>query len=120
VRAGGWVGQGEAVARPASGEASLRFELDEAAGMEGEVADERGEPVGGARVRILNRDGASLAEVMTTADGHWSAPDLPEGDVVVEAIPPPALSEILGPVTVESDVRRGYVTRDVDLRLDRL
>lgn len=120
VRAGGWVGQGESVARPASGEASLRFELDEAAGMEGEVADERGEPVGGARVRILNRDGATLAEVTTTADGRWSAPDLPEGDVVVEAIPPPALSEILGPVTVDSDVRRGYVTRDVDLRLDRL
>ncbi len=120
VRAGGWVGQGESVARPASGEASLRFELDEAAGMEGEVADERGEPVGGARVRILSRDGATLAEVMTTADGRWSAPDLPAGDVVVEAIPPPALSEILGPVTVDSDVRRGHVTRDVDLRLDRL
>ncbi len=120
VRAGGWVGQGETVARPASGEASLRFELDEAAGMEGEVADERGEPVGGARVQILSREGATLAETMTTADGRWSVPDLPEGDVVVEAIPPPALAEILGPVTVESDVRRGYVTRDVDLRLDRL
>ena len=120
VRAGGWVGQGEAVARPASGEASLRFELDEAAGMEGEVADERGEPVGGARVRILSREGETLAETMTTADGGWSVPDLPEGDVVVEATPPPALAEILGPVTVKSDVRRGYVTHDVDLRLDRL
>lgn len=120
VRAGGWVGQGETVARPASGEAGLNFELDEAAGMEGEVADERGEPVGGARVRILSREGATLAETRTTADGRWSVPDLPEGDVVVEAIPPPALAEILGPVTVDSDVRRGFVTRDVDLRLDRL
>ena len=120
VRAGGWVAQSEAVARPASGAASLLFELDEAAGMEGEVTDERGEPVGGARVRVRSRDGATLADTKTTADGRWSVPDLPEGDVVVEAIPPPALAEILAPVTVESDVRRGHVTREVDLRFDRL
>ena len=88
--------------------------------MEGEVTDERGEPVGGARVRVRSRDGATLAETKTTADGRWSVPDLPEGDVVVEAIPPPALAEILAPVTVESDVRRGHVTREVDLRFDRL
>lgn len=121
VRAGGWVAQQETIDRPDDGEARLVFELDEAAGMEGEVTDERGEPVGGARVIVYARgDTAVLGEARTTADGHWSLPDLPEGDVTVQAIPPPALAEILAPVTVESDVRRGHVTREVDLRFDRL
>ncbi len=121
VRAGGWVAQSEVIDRPDSGEAELVFELDEAAGMEGEVMDERGEPLGGAQVIVRTRDGETvLAETQTTADGHWSVPDLPEGDVTVEASPPPALAAILAPVTVESDVRRGHVTREVDLRLDRL
>jgi hypothetical protein len=121
VRAGGWVGAerggGAAAGR---GAATLVFELEEAAGMEGEVTDERGEPVGGARVVVRSRDGQVLADTKTTADGRWSAPDLPEGDVVVEAVPPTALAAILAPVTVESDVRRGHVTREVDLRFDRL
>ena len=83
--------------------------------------DERGEPLGGATVVIRTRDLETiLAETKTTADGRWSVPDLPEGDVTVEAGPPQALVEILRPVTVESDVRRGHVTREVDLRLDRL
>lgn len=121
VRAGGWVAHSEVVDRPEEGAASLLFELDEAAGMEGEVMDERGEPVGGAQIVVRTGDGeAVLAEAWTTADGHWSVPDLPEGDVLVEAIPPPALAQILAPVTVESDVRRGHVTREVDLRFDRL
>jgi protocatechuate 3,4-dioxygenase beta subunit len=120
VRAGGWVGQTQVVRRPEGGPAALQLELDEAAGMEGEVTDERGEPVGGARVVVRSVDGQVLAETRTTADGHWSVPDLPEGDVVVEAIPPTALAEILAPVAVESDVRRGHLTREVDLRFDRL
>lgn len=120
VRAGGWVGQSQTVERPDDGQAMLVFELDEAAGMEGEVTDERGEPVGGARVVVRSRDGQVLADTRTAADGRWSAPDLPEGDVVVEAVPPAALAAILAPVTVESDVRRGHVTREVDLRFDRL
>ncbi|MBK7824404.1 carboxypeptidase-like regulatory domain-containing protein [Nannocystis sp.] len=121
VRAGGWVAQSELIERPASGAATLVFELDEAAGMEGEITDERGEPVGGARVLVRSADGSTLlAEAKTTADGRWSVPDLPEGDVRVEAIPPPALAEILAPVAMDSDVRRGHVTREVDLRFDRL
>jgi len=121
VRAGGWVSQSEVIERPEGGAASLVFELDEAAGMEGEVTDERGEPVGGARVLIHSADGSALlAETRTTADGRWSVPDLPEGDVRVEAIPPAALAAILAPVAMDSDVRRGHVTREVDLRFDRL
>ena len=120
VRAGGWVAQSQVVARPDGGQGTLVFELDEAAGMEGEITDERGEPVGGARVVVRSRDGQVLADTRTTADGRWSVPDLPEGDVTVEAVPPTALAAILAPVTVESDVRRGHVTREVDLRFDRL
>lgn len=121
VRAGGWVAQSEAIERPEGGTAALVFELDEAAGMEGEVTDERGEPVGGARVLVRSVDGSALlAETKTTADGRWSVPDLPEGDVRVEAIPPAALASILAPVAMDSDVRRGHVTREVDLRFDRL
>ncbi len=121
VRAGGWVAQGEVIERPEGGAATLVFELDEAAGMEGEVTDERGEPVGGAWVRVHSSDGSALlAETKTTADGRWSVPDLPEGDVRVEAIPPAALASILAPVAMDSDVRRGHVTREVDLRFDRL
>lgn len=121
VRAGGWVGQSEVVERPRGEGATLVFELEEAAGMEGEVTDERGEPVGGARVLVRSSDGSALlAETRTTADGRWSVPDLPEGDVRVEAIPPAALAEVLAPVAMDSDVRRGHVTREVDLRFDRL
>lgn len=120
IRAGGWVGQSQVVERPEEGSAEMVFELEEASGMEGEVTDERGEPVGGARIVVRSRDGQVLADTKTTADGRWSAPDLPEGDVVVEAVPPAALGAILAPVTVESDVRRGHVTREVDLRFDRL
>ena len=120
VRAGGWVGQSQVVARPDGGQGTLVFELDEAAGMEGEITDERGEPVGGARVVVRSRDGQVLADTRSAADGRWSVPDLPEGDVTVEAVPPTALAAILAPVTVESDVRRGHVTREVDLRFDRL
>jgi len=71
-------------------------------------------------VVVRSRDGQVLADTRTTADGRWSVPDLPEGDVTVEAVPPTALAAILAPVTVESDVRRGHVTREVDLRFDRL
>ncbi len=119
VHAGGWVGQTDTVPRPRDGLADFSFELDEAAGMEGEVIDERGEVVGGAKIVIRDADGMVLAEVVTTADGHWSAPDLPEGPVLVEALPPATLAELLAPVTVRSDVRRGFVTREVDLKFDR-
>jgi hypothetical protein len=57
VRAGGWVAQSQVVARPEAGAATLVFELEEAAGMEGEITDERGEPVGGARVVVRSSDG---------------------------------------------------------------
>lgn len=120
VRAPGWTGHDAVVTRPESGPATLVVDLDEAAGIEGTVIDERGEPVGGARVLVRGESGAVLADVKTAADGRWSAADLPEGDVTVEAIPPTGLADLLAPVTLRTDVRRGHVTREVDLRFDRL
>lgn len=122
VEAPGWVGVGNSVARPAGGApATLVVDLDEAAGLDGEVTDERGEPVAGARLSVRTRDGNTvLAETTSDTEGRWSVEGLPEGDVTVEAIPPPGLAELLAPVTLQTDVRRGHVTREVDLRFDRL
>ncbi|MFY0535340.1 hypothetical protein [Nannocystis pusilla] len=70
---------------------------------------------------MRTRDGNTvLAETTTDTEGRWSIEGLPEGDVTVEAIPPPGLAELLAPVTLQTDVRRGHVTREVDLRFDRL
>lgn len=121
VRASGFVTADAAVPRPDAGRAAQVFDLEEASGIEGRVIDERGEAVGGARVVLRAREGGTvLAEVTTAADGRWSAEGLPEGDVEIEAIPPAALADLLAPVTLQSDVRRGHITREVDLRFDRL
>ncbi|HEY8375448.1 MAG TPA: carboxypeptidase-like regulatory domain-containing protein, partial [Nannocystis sp.] len=108
-------------ARPREGAGSLVIDLDEAAGLDGEVIDERGEPVAGARVIVRTRDGSAvLAETTTDTEGRWSVEGLAEGKLEVEAIPPPELAELLAPVRLQTDVRRGHVTREVDLRFDRL
>ncbi|MDC0670865.1 carboxypeptidase-like regulatory domain-containing protein [Nannocystis radixulma] len=121
VEAPGWVGVSTSFVRPQGLSGTLVLDLDEAAGLDGEVTDERGEPVGGARLIVRTRDGSTvLAETTTDTEGRWSVEGLPEGDVSVEAIPPPGLAELLAPVTLRTDVRRGHVTREVDLRFDRL
>jgi protocatechuate 3,4-dioxygenase beta subunit len=121
VEAPGWVGASASVTRPEDGQATLVLDLDEAAGLDGEVLDERGEPVAGARLIVRTRDGNTvLAETTTDTEGRWSVEGLPEGYVSVEAIPPPGLADLLAPVTLQTDVRRGHVTREVDLRFDRL
>lgn len=121
VEAPGWVGVTTSFARPQAPAGTLVLDLDEAAGLDGEVTDERGEPVAGARLVVRTRDGSTvLAETTTDTEGRWSVEGLPEGNVAVEAIPPPGLTELLAPVTLQTDVRRGHVTREVDLRFDRL
>lgn len=122
VEAPGWVSASTSFARPTGGApGTLVVDLEEAAGLDGEVTDERGEPVAGARLYVRTRDGNTvLAETATDTEGRWSVEGLPEGDVTVEAIPPPGLAELLAPVTLQTDVRRGHVTREVDLRFDRL
>jgi hypothetical protein len=122
VRADGRVSQTRAVARPsAAGEtAAVIFALDEGAGITGIVQDDRGDPVVGARIEIrAHEGGAVLARTKTAARGIWKIEGLGEGDVIVRATPPPALQSLLAPVTRESDVLRGRVTHNVDLRFER-
>lgn len=121
VEAPGYVGVSSSFARPGELAGTLVLDLEEAAGLDGEVTDERGEPVANARVVVRTRDGHTvLAETTTDTEGRWSIEGLSEGDVMVEAIPPAGLDALLAPVTLQTDVRRGHVTREVDLRFDRL
>ncbi len=98
----------------------VTIELEEASGMQGVITDERGEPVAGATVIVRDLDGVEVARTTSRAGGVWQAMGLAEGDYEVEAIPPPTLRALLAPVAQESDVLRGHVTREVDLRFDRL
>src|SRR5690606_11802339 len=121
VEAPGYVSATSTVARPSELAGSLVLDLDEAAGLDGEVTDERGEPVASARIVVRTRDGSvARAETTTDTEGRWSVEGVPEGDVMVEAVPPPGLDQLLAPVTLQTDVRRGHVTHEVDLRFDRL
>ncbi len=121
IEAAGWVQERAAVVRPEDDEGELVVDLEEGAAMEGSIQDERGEPVAKAQISIRDRrSGELLAETESDADGMWRIDRLHEGDVIVEAVPPGELAEILGPTSEDSDVLRGRVTRGVDLRFDRL
>src|SRR5690606_36945040 len=82
AEAPGYVNATSTVARPSELAGSLVLDLDEAAGLDGEVTDERGEPVASARVVVRTRDGSVvLAETTTDTEGRWSVEGVPEGDV---------------------------------------
>jgi protocatechuate 3,4-dioxygenase beta subunit len=116
VAADGWVGQTVAVAREDT-RSEILVELTEGGTLEGRVTDDRGEPVAGALVTVRGMGG--VEEVETDASGHYRVSGLAEGEVVVAVEPPRELAAVLAPVTMESDVLRGRVTREVDLRFDR-
>lgn len=121
IEAEGWVRERSSVARPEDDEGDLVVDLEEGAAIEGSIQDERGEPVVKAQISIRDRrSGELVAETESDADGVWRVDRLSEGDVIVEATPPGDLSEILAPVSENSDVLRGRVTRGVALRFDRL
>lgn len=106
--------------RPSGDVAQVEIELVEGGGMEGAVIDYRGDPVSGSRVVVRGADtGEVLAETTTSIGGRWSVAGLPEGDVEVQAFPPPSRQDDLAEVAQASDVLRGHVTREVDLRFDR-
>jgi hypothetical protein len=116
VAADGWVGKTVEVVREDT-RSEVLVELIEGGTIEGRVTDERGEPVGGALVTISSE--GSITEVETDAEGRYRVSGLAEGEVVVAVEPPEELAAVLAPVTMESDVLRGRVTREVDLRFDR-
>lgn len=112
----GWAGQ---VARPDAGRAEVSVELTDGGSLSGRITDYRGDPVPGAKIEVRDASGAVLASTHSDAKGHWDAPGLPEGDYEVTATPPGARSEELAPDARSTDIRRGHVTRGVDLRFDR-
>ncbi len=118
VRAPGRLTEYVEISREGAGEFTV--ELEEASGMQGVITDERGEPVAGATIIVRDLDGVEVARTTSRAGGFWQAMGLAEGDYEVEAIPPPTLQALLAPVAQDSDVLRGHVTREVDLRFDRL
>jgi hypothetical protein len=122
VEAFGWTPVSVEVERPEHGMDAdeVLFELEQGGAIEGEITDERGEPVVGAEIVVSTLEGAELAATRSRTGGAWRVDGLPEGDVVVKATPPPALAPLLAPLRERSDIKRGQVTRDVQLRFDRL
>jgi len=102
------------------GRAEVEAFLSQGGGISGRITDYRGDPVVGARVVVTPAQGSQEAVVThSDAAGKWSVQGLPEGDYTAAAAPPAARSEELAADAQETDIRRGHVTRGVDLRFDR-
>lgn len=115
----GWVTQQVVVRHDGSGHVDVTIELVEGGSISGTIDDDVGEPVSNAVIEIRTPGGELLAEARSNGRGEWRVDGIGAGDVVVRAEPPPALSAVLAPVTVESDVIRGEVTTAVRLRFER-
>lgn len=118
VRAEGYGLYEQSVARLGAERRSIRVELSEGGGLRGRVIDYRGDPVAGVELVVTAADGTELGRARTDARGRWALAGVPEGDVWVMADPPVDREEELAPTALETDVLRGHVTRDVDLRFD--
>ena len=105
--------------REAAGK-TVFVELVEGGGLQGRVANYRGDPVAGAEVEV-RRPGADtpLQTTRASARGRFAFDGLPEGDVEVQAWPPAGLEDDLESEVLGSDVRRGHVTEGVNFRLPR-
>lgn|GEM_PF-1995289 len=119
IEAADLTGWGGRVTRPDAGRAELSVELTDGGSLAGRITDYRGDPVPGAKLVVKDADGAVVATTHSDAEGRWDAPGLPEGDYEVSATPPGARDDELAPDAQSTDIRRGHVTRGVDLRFDR-
>jgi Carboxypeptidase regulatory-like domain len=106
------------VQRAGSDRRTIRIELAEGGGLRGRVIDYRGDPVAGVEVVVSDAEGVELGRAQTDARGRWALAGVPAGDVEVSVDPPVDREEELAPAALATDVLRGHVTRDVDLRLD--
>jgi hypothetical protein len=119
VAATGFVPQTLELREDPSGTVNVTVELVEGGSLSGTIDDEIGDPVSNATIVIRSPGGELLGEARSNGRGEWRVDGIRAGDVVVEADPPPALSAVLAPVRVESDVIRGEVTSAVRLRFER-
>lgn len=118
VRAEGYGMHERSVSRLGADRRSIRVELSEGGGLRGRVIDYRGDPVPGVELVVTAADGTELGRARTDVQGRWALAGVPAGDVWVSADPPALREEELAPAALETDVLRGHVTRDVDLRFD--
>jgi len=118
VRAEGYGLRELSVSRLGADRRSLRIELSEGGSLRGRVIDYRGDPVAGVELLVTAADGTELGRPRTDAQGRWALAGVPAGDVWVTADPPVDREEELAPAELRTDVLRGHVTRDVDLRFD--
>lgn len=93
-------------------------ELAQGGALEGIVTDWRGDPVAGATVIVKVGDDTIL-ELHTSARGRFTTSGVPEGDVVLEALPPADREDDLAAVSQRTDVLQGRTTRGIDLRFER-
>ena len=120
VSLAGWAPSSAKVKRPKKGSvAELVLELEEVGSLEGTLRDDIGDPVVGASVRALDPKGRELASVSSTKGGVFVFEALPQGALILEALPPPSREETLLPLQFESDVRRRETTSEVHLRFER-
>ncbi|PRQ05435.1 Nickel uptake substrate-specific transmembrane region [Enhygromyxa salina] len=120
VRAPGWVGQTLALRDDGTGRISVTIELAEGGSISGTVDDDIGEAIANARVELRSLGGELLGATLSDGRGRWRVDGVPAGDVLIRAEPPPALSAVLAPVELRSDVIRGEVTTAVRLRFEQL
>jgi carboxypeptidase family protein len=106
------------VARGDGDRTDVVIELARGGALEGVVTDWRGDPVAGATVIVRVGDEV-VDELRTSARGHFSANGIPEGDVVLEALPPADREDDLAAVSQRTDVLQGRTTQGIDLRFER-
>ncbi len=119
----GWGFAERMAARPAGeGRGELVVELVETGSIEGRLTDDIGEPVAGAEIRVYDAKGRKVGEARSDAEGAFVVQELPEGEIRIEAEAPlPTDPEVapLPPLRENSDVRRGEITRGLQLRFER-
>ena len=118
VRADGWVGTTIQLSHDAA-QSGATIELHEGGSIEGTIDDDIGDPVAGADIEVHSLEGEVLGVTSSDGRGNWRIDGVPEGDVMVVAEPPPALSAVLAPTRESSDVIRGQRTKAVRLRFVR-
>ncbi|MBC8071186.1 MAG: carboxypeptidase regulatory-like domain-containing protein, partial [Deltaproteobacteria bacterium] len=118
VQAPAFGGARRVVERGDGDRTDVLIELGQGGTIEGVVTDWRGDPVAGATVVVRVGDEA-LEELHTSARGRFTVHGIPEGDVVLEALPPGDREHDLAAVSQRTDVLRGRTTRDIDLRFER-
>lgn len=106
------------VERGAGDRTDVIVELAQGGAIEGIVTDWRGDAVAGATV-VVTVAGEVVQELHTSARGRFSASGIPEGDVVLEALPPGDREDDLAAVSQRTDVLQGRTTRGIDLRFER-